>query len=434
LYLLYNLLLAASFVIALPFLPLLGERFRTGLFQRLGWYSRAAKNNVAGARPVWIHGASVGEAICAARFGQELKKRFPDRKIILSTFTSAGNRWARQTAAVDAVIFLPLDFVWTVRRALSVFQPSLLIVLETEIWPNLLREVYRRGIPSILLSGRISARAFRRYCWFRRFFRTAVQNFTAIGMQTEEDAERIAKLAGRRGRIAVTGSLKRAMPGPVGQVAGEGAGNDSSGPNRRILVVGSSHRGEEEILLNLFVSLKNSYPDLQMVLAPRQPQRFSEVEKLLRARGIAYEKRSQNDGSLYFEKDVLFLDTVGDLISFYAIADIAFVGGTLVDRGGHNLLEPARFAKPVLFGPHTANVRAVATEMKNKGGGIEVRGIEELMQNLEELLADPEKRKKIGEKAYQVATGDQGVLDTSLAFVCRYLPAQISEQVHPADR
>jgi 3-deoxy-D-manno-octulosonic-acid transferase len=423
-YFLYNAILTAGFVLALPFLPLLwflGERFRTGLFQRLGWYSQPVKNELAAARPVWIHAASVGEIICAARLAQELKKRSPQPKIIVSTFTSAGNRFARQASAADLVIFLPFDLLWTVRRALRVFNPSLLVVLETEIWPNLIRELYRRGIPCVLLSGRISTRAFPRYFRLRSFFRKVIEKFTVMGMQTEEDARRAIALGGRPERVAVTGSLKRATPERDAHAGRRFNGKTPGARHKPILVVGSSHRGEEEILLEVFVSLKNRYPDLQMVLAPRHPQRFDEVERLLRARGMAYEKKSHSNGRLSFEKDILFLDTLGDLPDFYALGDVAFVGGSLIEAGGHNLLEPARFAKPVLFGPHTANVAAVATEMKEQGAGIEVQGGEDLIEKISTLLADPEKCRTMGERAYQIATDDPQVLENSVALACRYL-------------
>jgi 3-deoxy-D-manno-octulosonic-acid transferase len=301
------------------------------------------------------------------------------------------------------------------------------VILETEIWPNLIREVYRRGIPCLLLSGRISARAFTRYFRLRSFFQKVIEKFTVMGMQTEEDARRAIELGGHPARVAVTGSLKRAVPGGGADPGRRFNGKAPSVHNKRILVVGSSHRGEEEILLKVFISLKHRYPDLQMVLAPRHPQRFDEVEKLLRARGMAYEKKGRSNDRLSFEKDILFLDTLGDLTDFYAIGDVAFVGGSLVEAGGHNLLEPARFGKPVLFGPYTANVAAIAAEMKKQGAGIEVQGSDDLIEKISALLSDPEKCRAMGEKGYQIAADDPQVLEKSLLLVCRYLQAQAFE-------
>jgi 3-deoxy-D-manno-octulosonic-acid transferase len=435
-YFFYNVVLNAVVIASLPFLPvlwLLGERFRDGLFERMGCYSQTVKNRLAGARPVWIHAASVGEVMCAATVIQELRKRFPERTIIVSTFTNTGNRMARQATAADLVIFLPLDLSWTVRRALAVLDPALLVVLETEIWPNLLREVYKRGIPSLLLSGRISARAFRKYSWFRFFFRRVLQSLTAVGMQTAEDADRLAALGVRRERIIITGSLKRARA-QAPEKQPERIADDNKGPSsprNRLLVVGSSHRGEEDILLDVFASLRSRFPDLQMVLAPRHPQRFAEVEKLLRSRGFEYEKRSESNGRLYFRKEILFLDTLGDLLDFYAIGDVAFVGGSLVDAGGHNLLEPARFRKAVFFGPYMSNFDAVAAEMKRKGAAIQVNGSEELIEAISALLSDPEKRRIIGEKAFEIAMDDRDVVENSVALLCRYLSARNSRQRSP---
>jgi 3-deoxy-D-manno-octulosonic-acid transferase len=218
----------------------------------------------------------------------------------------------------------------------------------------------------------------------------------------------------------VTGNLKRAFTEAVkvSQSRLKGPAETNAHP---LLVAGSSHPGEEEILLDVFASLRRRFPDLRMVLAPRHPQRFGDVERLLRNRGVSFIKKSQVNGRIDFEHDVLLLDTLGDLIDFYAISDVAFVGGTLVDVGGHNLLEPARFAKPVLFGPYTANVEAIATEMKSLGGGIQVSRQEELVDELARLLEDPERRRRMGEKAYQIATNQRQVLEQSVALIGRYL-------------
>jgi 3-deoxy-D-manno-octulosonic-acid transferase len=186
-------------------------------------------------------------------------------------------------------------------------------------------------------------------------------------------------------------------------------------------VVGSSHRGEEEILLKVFAALKQAFPKLQLVLAPRHPQRFSEVEKLLRTRGLRFERQSQHDGRRSFEQDVMLVDTVGDLQDFYAIADVAFIGGSLVDAGGHNLLEPARLRKPVLFGPFMGNFKGLAEEMKRSGGGIEVQSGDDLIREITALLEDPQRLRAVGEKAYQVAAEDPAVLNQSIALAQRYL-------------
>jgi len=426
-YWVYNTLATVLLLIGLPLSPLLyllGKRYSMGLRQRLGFYGREINSAVKHTRPVWIHGASVGEALAAGRLVDEIRQRFPAREVVVSVFTATGYETARRVIADAAVIFFPVDHPWTVKRALSKIDPALLIFLETEIWPNMLRVARRRGTPTLLLSGRFSARSVTQYSLLASFFRDVIRNFASMGMQSEEDASRARMLGADPQKVFVTGNLKLAgMRNSFDQdpVIAESIPGEQKSDGRPLLVAGSSHRGEEEILLAAFRDLKRSFPDLQMVIAPRHPQRFPEVERLLRAQGIEFEKKSRSNGRSLFAQDICFLDTVGDLQTFYALGDIAFVGGSLVDAGGHNLLEPARVHKPILFGPHMANFAAIAQEMKAKGGGVEVRGLEDLVRELTELLGDADKRRAMGEKAYQVATDEQGVGEQTARLLSRYI-------------
>lgn len=426
-YWLYNLFLSVILVSSLPVLPLLflcGKRFRKGFLQRLGFYPGELCDAVRGSRPIWIHAVSVGEVLSVMQLAGQLKGKFPGRKILISTFTSTGNEIARQTGAGDAVIFFPLDHPLIIRRALKVFDPSLVVFLETEIWPNFLRLAYRKGIPTLLLSGRLSPGAFGRYNFFRLFFSTVVRQFTAAGAQSEGDAERMVRLGFDPQRVLITGSLKHASRGE--EVDRSGGEKETNLPfrgneDRRVLVAGSTHRGEEEILLDVFQILKSRFPTLVMVLAPRHPQRFYEVERLLKKRGVRFDKKSQMNGREDDVADVIFLDTLGDLPVFYSVADIAFIGGSLVDAGGHNLMEPARLCKPVLFGPYMTNFIDIAKEMKRKGGGIEVRGLEDLVREISALLSDRTRAESMGKVAYSVVEGDRGVMERSTDLVSRYL-------------
>lgn len=422
----YNIIFTVAVVLALPLLPLillLGERFRKGLRQRLGFYSREVRAALNGARPIWIHAVSVGEVLSAGSLTDRLKERFPGRKLVVSTGTFTGNQIARQATAADLVLFFPLDHPWIARRALRAIDPAILIFLETEIWPNVLRLAHRKGVPILLLSGRLTPRALKKYSLFGIFFRRVVAQFTVLGMQTEADAGRIAQLGVEPRKIFVTGSLKRA-PGksngaqPPGGVARTDQGERGRG---RVLVVGSTHRGEEEVFLDVFSFLKKEFPDLEMVLAPRHPERFQEVERLLAAKGMPYEKKSEMNGEMLPEGKILLLDTIGDLLSFYAVSDIAFVGGSLVDAGGHNVLEPARFRKAILFGSHMGNFHSLARELLKDGGGIEVSGREDLVREISGLLRNPEKARRMGEIAYRIAADDRGVMERSLEIVYRYI-------------
>ncbi|MBI4527637.1 MAG: 3-deoxy-D-manno-octulosonic acid transferase [Deltaproteobacteria bacterium] len=428
LYWIYNCVLVLFVVVSLPLLPIfpfLSKRFREGFFQRLGFYPRNIRKIVGGSRPVWIHAASVGEVLAARVLAGSIKERFRERKIIVSTFTSTGLDMARRTIeTADACIFLPLDFFWVVRRALRFFDPCLLLFVETEIWPNLLQVAHRRGVPTLLLSGRLSAKAFRHYRFFRVFFSRVLRHFTAIGMQSREDAERLMRLGAAPEKISLTGNLKYALAGASDSGAKstlERSIADHGKKRRPVVVVGSSHRGEEEVLLDVLELLKTPFPELLMVLAPRHPQRFSEVERLVKKRKFRYEKKSQMNGRVAGQTDVILLDTMGDLSLFYSMADVAFVGGSLVDAGGHNLVEPARFRKPVLFGPYVENCAAVAKAMKQRGGGIEVHGKEDLVREIRGLLSDREKAERMGEMAHGVVEGDRPAVQRTMDLVSLYL-------------
>jgi len=422
----YNFFLTLFLILGLPFaLPvlLLGKRVREGFLERVGFYPRGLRETLKGSQPIWIHAVSVGEVRAAASLTTEIKKRFPDRRILLSTFTRTGYAMARQMeATADGVVLFPMDHPLVVRRALSLFDPSLLIFLETEIWPNFLHLAHSRGIPTLLLSGRISPRAFRRYRFFGWFFSKVLKQVTTFGMQNQDNAERIIHLGVDPAKVMVTGNLKHAYWGAM-EGGGTGEGNVDLDGNkaRRVLVAGSTHRGEEEVLLDVFSNLKSQNPDLMMILAPRHPQRFDEVEKLMQKKSVNYQKKSQMNGHGAVEADVVFLDTLGDLPAIYRLASVVFVGGSLVDAGGHNLIEPARWSKPILFGPYMTNFSDLADEMKQKGGGVEVRGQEDLIREISMLLADPDKALKIGERARKVVDGDRGVVDCSMGLVSRYL-------------
>jgi 3-deoxy-D-manno-octulosonic-acid transferase len=420
-YLLYNVALTIAFVAALPFVPfvlLLGGRYRAGILQRFAIYPRAVLARIASVNPIWIHAASVGEARAVAPLLHALKVDDPKRSVVVSTFTATGNRLARQLAGVDAVIFLPLDFFPVVRRALKTIDPSLLIFIETEIWPNLLRQTYRRGTPTLLLSGRLSAKALPRYLRWRPFFQRVLQYYTVIGMQSPQDAERILRLGADEKKVSVVGSLKFAASG-----MGEGSQSVVSlrDPTRPLLVAGSSHRGEEEILIEVLGMVRADYPTFSMVLAPRHPERFGEVEKLLKSTTFAFHRKSQVRSEQYFERDILLLDTVGELPDFFAAGDITFVGGSLVNAGGHNILEPARCKKPVLFGPHMSNFASIAEGMTKTGAAIEVHGVDDLARALFTLLADSEKRLRMGQLAAQFAAANHETFTRNLSLATRYL-------------
>jgi 3-deoxy-D-manno-octulosonic-acid transferase len=418
-YVVYNLLLTIGFALAAPFFPfiwLLGPRYRDGFAQRFACYGDTLTSGLHDC--IWIHAASVGEVRAASALLRALKAEAPERSVVISTFTATGNRVARQAGLADKIIFFPLDFSWVARRAVKRIKPSLLLFLETEIWPNFVREAYRRGIPTIMLSGRLSGKALSRYKLARPLFRRVLAQYTALGMQSAEDAARIIKLGAPEKKVSVVGSLKFAVDGAV---SGRQNVTRSMVPDRQVFVAGSSHRGEELVLLRALQLARAGMPRLMMVLAPRHPERFSEVEKLLRESSLSFERKTRLQPDQYFQKDVLLLDTIGELTEFFNAADVAFVGGSLVDAGGHNILEPARCQKPVLFGPYMGNFKTIAQGMKRNGGAIEVHGAEDLARVLVELLADAEARQRIGQSAADFAAAHQEALTKNLFLARQYL-------------
>jgi len=419
---LYNTVWHAGLLLALvawPLLFVLPRRPYRGLRERFGVYPPVLRDSLAGSRPIWVHAASVGEVRSAAALLQCIKARWPERKLLLSTVTATGRQTGWETLPdVDAVTYLPLDLPWLVSGSLRRLRPEVIIVLETEIWPNLIHAAHRLRIPLVVLSGRLSPRGAALFKRFQRLFRPVLERVSAFGMQDDENAARLLDLGVDPARVTVTGSLKHAphvpAPGPPADLSGFGAGP--------VVVAGSTHRGEEAVLLDVLPGLRRRFPGLSLILAPRHPERFAEVERLLRQRGLRYHKRSEPKGDPSGEAGVLLLDTLGELPRVYGRADVAFVGGTLVPAGGHNLLEPAHWAKPVLFGPHHANVAAVARALLDGGGGVEVRGPEDLQAEIGGLLEDPARAAAVGRAAARAAAVDEDVLSRSMRLVCRQLP------------
>ncbi len=416
---LYNTVLHAGLLFGLMAWPLgwifRRDRYR-GLRERLTIYSPELMAVLAGSRPIWIHAASVGEVRSAAPLVSRIRTAWPERKLMVSTVTVTGRRTVREALPdVDGVVYLPLDLPWLVSRSLRKLQPELIILLETEIWPNFIRAAHRCKVPTVVLSGRLSPRGMRMYQRFRGLFRPVLDEVSGFGMQDDENADRMLRLGVDPGKVVVTGSLKHAAaePEPVPEVPDSG---NARGP---VLVAGSTHRGEEAIFLDLFPELCRSYPGLLLILAPRHPERFGEVERLLRERKLRYRRQTGMSGARSGGYGILLLDTLGDLPRYYGCADVAFVGGSLVPAGGHNLIEPARWGKPVLFGPHRSNTAGFARELLEQGGGVEVHDRQDLLREVEGLLSDKERASAMGRRARHVADGDREVVSRSMSLLCR---------------
>ncbi len=419
-FVIYNGLMTITFLLLLPLTPVLfclNSRYRVGLAQRFGIYPKNTLPPFPGDRPLWIHAASVGEVRSAEALVNALKQRLPEKKIIVSTFTAEGNRIAKQLPGADAVVFLPLDLFWIVRHAFTRFDPALLMIIETEIWPNFLRQAYRRGIPVILLSGRLSVKAVARYKLCQKFFRSVLGYFSALGMQSAEDAARVIELGADSDKVSIVGSLKFARPNHRRTAVHRTPGLK----NEFLLVAGSTHCGEEECLIEGLALARAKFPNLSLVVAPRHPERFDDVAKLLQNSPFTFQRRSQAQPSNWFDKDILLLDSVGELVDFFAVADLAFVGGSLVQVGGHNILEPARCGRPILFGPHMINYQQLAAEMLQQGAAVEVMDAWGLAAAVNDLLSDPAKRTRMGQRAAKIAATDRQAIGLNLRLAERFL-------------
>ncbi len=419
----YRVYSAVLALLAIGYLPLFlvrkvwGAGYPVALRERFG-FLRVAPPPAPGAR-FWVHAVSVGEVMAAVPLVQALRARWPAADVVVSTVTATGQQVARaRLPEAAAMLTFPLDFRGAVRRAVRRVEPGCFIALETELWPNLLRALREGKVPAVLANGRISDRSFRRYRLVRGLFRKVLADIALFCMQSEEDARRIISLGAPPERVLVTGNLK--MEAPSGDAGAEQLWRRllHIGP-APVVVAGSTHRGEEGAMLDAFVALRPVADGLRLVLAPRHPERLDEVEELARGRGLAVVRRSRvspGNGA-----PVILLDTMGELASLYAVADVIFVGGSLVPIGGHNVVEPALHAKPVVFGPHMTNFRDAAALLLKADAAIQVGDGGELTTALGRLLADAPGRQALGRAAWSAVRAHQGACTRTIAGLERVL-------------
>jgi 3-deoxy-D-manno-octulosonic-acid transferase len=415
-YHLYNILITLLLILASPyflFRILFQEKFRRTLPQRLGCFESPTFQ-----RAIWVHAASVGEVFCSIPLLKKIKEEFPLSKIVLTTITSTGNEAAKtRVPEADRIFFLPIDHPLIVGRAIEKIQPSILLIAETELWPNLLRACGKRGIPIVLFNGRISQRSFGRYFCFRFFFRECLRHISLFLMQTEEDGKRIFEIGGESQKIRTVGNLKfdQTFPPFTHEALSRIAKTLGLHGTEKILIAGSTHAGEEEILVSLYKELKEMFSPLILILAPRHLERLEEVEGILRRESLAWSRKTTlipGAGRLDQKyPEVILLDTMGELMGIYSLGTLVFIGGSLVPVGGHNPLEPLFFKKCILFGPHMFNFLEISTRLVEDGGAIQVSGKEDLSLHLKRLLFDEVERKAVGEKGHQFLRKHQGATE-----------------------
>lgn len=391
----------------------LWRKERLFLRERLGMKLPASK---AEAPSLWIHAVSVGEVLSLRRLVSELRAKHPSWPIYFSTLTNTGYRIARQTlSGVEEIFFVPLDFGWVVRRFFSALRPRLFVLAESEFWPHLLRQARRSCRSVILINGRMSRRSHGKYRRWRSLVRPVLGNIDYFLVQTAGDRERLEGIGVPPRKVEVAGNLKAELRLP--EVSAEERNGLRTGfglaPDKKLIVAGSTHRGEEALILKAFAGAREVRPDLAMVIAPRHPERSSEVEKAGVEMGLRMMRRTRAEPEKPW--DVLVLDTIGELAKFYALADLAFVGGSLIPHGGQNLLEPAYYGKPMCFGKHMENFAALADDFVSSGAARVVLGPEELEALF--LMKDERALEEMGRKAKDLLRSLQGATARTLQVI-----------------
>ncbi len=437
-FLIYNLLSLSALVVYFPWLLLKKGPEKRFLYvkERLG-LSHYRKVDI------WIHAVSVGEVIASVPFLKAVRRDFPGYKIAFSTITYTGQKIAKERfSEADRIMYMPWDTGICIKRAVRQLQPKIFITIETELWPLLFKTLNSTGASVIVLNGRLSPESFKGYRRISGFMRKVLSCVDFLYMQGNGDKDRIISLGADEERVRVMGSFKFDM---------EFHGSDSptewlNDIGSKLIVAGSTHKGEEEIIIDSYETAKKNISDLKMIIAPRHPERFTEVEELLRQRKLKFIRRSEinqgsgirGQGSVETTRrsegsnqgaadkgeqsadqllpDIILLDTIGELSQVYSKAAISFVGGSLLPFGGHNILEPAYWGKPVIFGPHMDNF-PVASDFLKEGAAIEVKNYVDMASSIEDLLSHPEKSRQMGNKAKNIIKNNTGAVKKALGLL-----------------
>jgi len=409
----YDLIFLLFSIIYLPYLAIKGKAHR-GFTERFGVlpkYFKGDKNDA-----IWIHAVSVGEVKAAESLIRRMKEAFPEKRVILSTTTKTGNETAGNIFG-DSIpkFYFPLDFHFICDKTIVFINPVLFVLFETDIWPNLITALYRRKIPVVLVNGRISDKSFRGYRLIKSIFGITLRKMTKFLMQTDADAERIKSLGAPPDKVKVCGNVKY----DIDQASG--TRQQASGLDKKILgikeeedliICGSTHKGEEEILLQVYKDLLGDFSNLRLLIAPRHIDRIDDIEKVCEKFGFKTLRVSETPllPDARCPMPVLILDTIGRLAHLFSIADIVFMGGSLIKKGGHNLVEPALYAKPIIFGPYMNNFRDMADQFLAGNASVMVKNKEELLKVFKHLLNNKSEREELGKRAFLLIGKNKGAV------------------------
>jgi 3-deoxy-D-manno-octulosonic-acid transferase len=413
-YLLYSALLAAGLLVSLPYW-MFGKRrhgkYREGLGERLG--KVPSRLRPLSEPAIWVHAVSVGEVLAVGQLVRQLRLRFPKYRVVVSTTTATGQKLAREHFGEDSVFYFPLDFAFAIRPYLSRLRPKLIVLAETEFWPNFLRLAHASGGRVAVVNARISDRSLPGYRRFWLILRRVLHNVDLFLAQTGEDASRLREIGAAVERVQVSGNLKFDVPSPAPPaiVASLRAAFTQAGAGP-IVICGSTVEGEESLLLRAFENVLASHPGAVMILAPRRPERFGEVAQLLRVLDIRFWRRSSWSGDA-IAGGVFLVDTIGELASLYALGDVAFVGGSLAARGGHNIIEPAQHGVAIIVGNHTENFRDIVSLFEGQDA-IRIVGPAEFPLVLMDLLSHEAERIALGQRGAQALWSQMGATERTL--------------------
>lgn len=425
-FIIYDLIILISVLIYLP-VYLFKKKFHPGFEARLGILPKQLELD----NPIWIHAVSVGEAMSARNLVRELRAAYPDKKFFITTVTPTGNKIASSIAKEnDFVSYFPLDLSFIVKKVVDKIRPSLFIVMETEIWPNFISYLYRKKIPMVLVNGRLSDRSFKGYRSMKLLIKPALNKISLFCVQAKLDAERFSHLGVFPEKIKITGNMKFDNADYLGRKL---TGTTDKyrlllclGQEEKLWVCGSTHPGEEEIILGAYKKLLGEFPYLKLLIAPRHPQRSHEVENIVSGFGLraVFVSGLPDKPCNCIASSVFILDVIGELVYYYNLASVVFVGGSLVKKGGHNILEPAGLGKPVVMGPYMFNFRDIAGLFLENRACILVNNKEELWANIKDLLSNPDKGIQLIQRAKAVILQNQGATYRNLEYINNYISAR----------
>jgi 3-deoxy-D-manno-octulosonic-acid transferase len=411
--LLFDILFLIYILLYLPILILRGK-WHAGMTVRFGFIPDDIRAKLKGRRNIWLHAVSVGEVIAVEEILRRLRDRYPDRQIVLSVTTKTGYSVAqRKYQNIAVVLWSPLDFSFTVRAFASAIHPEIYIAAETELWPNLFARLSKEKVKILIVNGRISDEAFPRYRMVRWALRSLLSKVSMFCMQSELDAQRIIELGAPAGRVKNVGNVKFDLVGNAAASRPEDFGFDE---RQMIWVAGSTHPGEEEIVASIYDGVRSSFPELRLVIAPRHPERSGEVAQMLRKMGFTPVLFSSSRKASAPE-DILVVDTIGHLLGLYSIATVVFVGKSLTIKGGHNIIEPAVFGKPVLIGPNMQNFKDITRAFLDAQAVIQVSDAFVLKRELIRLMASQGLRTELGQKSREVVRQNRGATERTVDVI-----------------